>query len=157
MTFSGEGITLARGAVMGNENKQDSQPPLVLVVEDNDDNLLLMRYALESLGCRLICQTDSSKSVLIAKDYQPDLILLDILLPGINGIEVLRYLRKEPLTRNITVVAVTALASPEDREKILKAGFDNYISKPYMIEDLEAMVYHYLGDKLKNHSAYDLC
>jgi CheY-like chemotaxis protein len=127
------------------------------VVEDNDDNLLLMSYALESLGCKLICQTDSSTTVLVAKEYQPDLILLDILLPGLNGIDVLHYLRQEPLTSNIAVVAVTALAGTEDRERILKAGFDDYISKPYMIEDLEAILFRYLGEKLKQYSAYDLC
>jgi CheY-like chemotaxis protein len=155
MKFS-EGMKLA-GAVMGDENKRNSQPPLVLVVEDNDDNLLLMSYALESLGCKLICQTDSSTTVLVAKEYQPDLILLDILLPGLNGIDVLHYLRQEPLTSNIAVVAVTALAGTEDRERILKAGFDDYISKPYMIEDLEAILFRYLGEKLKQYSAYDLC
>ncbi|NWF60143.1 MAG: response regulator [Fischerella sp.] len=156
MRFSGEGMELAQ-VVMGEQNKQNFQPPLILAVEDNDDNLLLMSYTLESLGCRLICQTDSSTTVLVAKEYQPDLILLDILLPSINGIDVMRYLKQEPLTRNITVVAVTALASTEDRERILDAGFDDYISKPYMIEDLEAIIYRYVGEKLDNYSAVDLC
>lgn len=152
----GEGMELAQ-VFMADENRQIFQPPLILVVEDNDDNLLLMSYALESFGCRLICQTDSSTTMLVAKEYQPDLILLDILLPAINGIDVVRSLKQEPLTHNINVVAVTALASLEDRERILEAGFDDYISKPYMIEDLEDIVSRHLGSKLKHNSALDLC
>ncbi len=106
------------------------QPPLVLAVDDNDDNLLLMSYVVESLGCKLMCQTDSATVVLVAKEYQPDLILLDVLLPGFSGIDVVRDLKQETLTRDITAIAVTALASAEDRESILASGFDDYISKP---------------------------
>lgn len=138
------------------KHKQNSQQPLILAVEDNDDNLLLLSYFLESLGCRLICQKDSSTTVLVAKEYQPDLILLDILLPSLSGIDLVRSLKKEPLTRNIAAIAVTALASAEDRERILRAGFNDYISKPYMLEDLEAMVCRYLCEKMNSLSAFDL-
>jgi CheY-like chemotaxis protein len=144
--YSGEDMELAQ-VLMSDKHKQNSQPPLILAVEDNDDNLLLLSYFLESLGCKLICQKDSSTTVLVAKEYQPDLILLDILLPSLSGIDVVRSLKKEPLTRNIAAIAVTALASAEDRERILRAGFNDYISKPYMLEDLEAMVYRYLCEK----------
>ncbi|MBD2196043.1 MULTISPECIES: response regulator [Calothrix] len=121
------------------------QQPLILAVEDNDDNLLLMGYALESLGCRFICQSDSINTVVVAKEYQPDLIMLDILLPTINGIEMVRYLKQEPLTRHIPVIAVTALASQEDRARILQAGFDAYLSKPYMIDELEIVIHKLLS------------
>jgi len=137
--------------------QHSSQQPLILAVEDNDDNLLLMSYALESLGCRFICQTDSSATVLVAKEYQPDLIMLDILLPTFNGIDVVRYLKQDPLTYKIPVLAVTALATREDRERILMAGFNDYISKPYLLEDLEAVVRRLLGGKLEPHSNYELC
>jgi CheY-like chemotaxis protein len=137
--------------------QHDSQQPLILAVEDNDDNLLLISYALESLGCRFICQTDSSSTVLVAKEYQPDLIMLDILLPTFNGMDVVRYLKQDPLTYNIPVLAVTALATREDRTRILMAGFDDYISKPYMIEDLEAVVRRLLSGKLEPNSTYELC
>ncbi|WP_017314581.1 response regulator [Mastigocladopsis repens] len=143
--------------LMSDEKNYNAQPPLILAVEDNEDNLLLLSYALESLGCKLICQKDSSTTVLVAKEYQPDLILLDILLPGQSGIDVVRSLKQEPLTSNITAIAVTALASTEDRERILRAGFNDYISKPYMIEDLEALVCRHLGKKLAFDSAFDLC
>ncbi|MBW4689420.1 MAG: response regulator [Komarekiella atlantica HA4396-MV6] len=142
---------------ISDEKKQSSQQPLILAVEDHDDSLLLISYALESLGCRFICQADSLATVLVAKEYQPDLILLDILLPSHSGIDVVRHLKEEPLTCKIPVIAVTALASKVDRERILKAGFNDYISKPYMLEDLEAMIRRVLCGKFDFHSAFELC
>lgn len=145
-------MDLARSFI-ANAKKPNYPQPLILAVEDNEDNLLLINYALESLGIRLICQPDSSSTLLVAKEYQPDLILMDILLPGLSGIEIVDYLKKEPLTKQIPVVAVTALASAEERERILMSGFDDYISKPYMIEDLEALICGILGDKLSPQAA----
>ncbi|MBE9001721.1 MULTISPECIES: response regulator [unclassified Nostoc] len=142
---------------MSDEKQQNSHQPLILAVEDHDDSLLLISYALELMGCRFICQTDCSATVLVAKEYQPDLILLDILLPGLSGIDVVRHLKQEPLTSKIPVIAVTALATTEDRERILKAGFDDYISKPYMIEDLEAIIRRVLAGKFSPYSAFELC
>lgn len=142
---------------MSDNKKQESQQPLILAVEDHDDSLLLISYALESLGCRFICQLDSSTTLLVAKEHQPDLIMLDILLPGLSGIEVVHYLKQDPLTSHIPVIAVTALATREDRERLLKAGFDDYISKPYMIEDLEAVIRRMLCKKLEPQPALELC
>ncbi|MEO3704221.1 response regulator [Trichormus azollae] len=142
---------------MSDEKKQSSQPPLILVVEDHDDSLLLLSYALELLGCRCICQNESYTTLLVAKEYQPDLILLDILLPGFNGLDIVRALKREPLTCNIPVVAVTALAGREEKERILRAGFDDYISKPYMLEDLEEMIWRLLDDKFETYSALEIC
>ncbi|MBD2384042.1 response regulator [Cylindrospermum sp. FACHB-282] len=142
---------------MSDEKKHNSQWPLVLAVEDHDDSLLLISYTLESLGCRFICQTDSSMTIPVAKEYQPDLILLDILLPGLSGLEIVRYLKREPLTRDIPVVAVTALAGREHQERILRAGFNDYISKPYMIEDLEAIICRLLDGKFHPHLAFEVC
>lgn len=143
---------------MSDEKLQDYyEQPLILAVEDHDDSLLLMSYALESLGCRFICQKDSTTTLLVAKDYQPDLILLDILLPNMNGIDVISYLKQEPLTCDIPVVAVTALAGKDDQERILQAGFDGYLCKPYMIEDLETIIRSLLCQKSPIISAYQLC
>lgn len=147
---------MEQAQLFSHQKKQNSQPPLILAVEDNEDNLLLLSYALESLGCKLIRQNDGLTTSLVAKEYQPDLILLDILLPGISGIDIVRSLKQEPLTSHIAVIAVTALASREDRERILSAGFNDYISKPYMIEDLEALVSRYLCQELNPDSAYNL-
>ncbi|MDH6056769.1 response regulator [Umezakia ovalisporum] len=137
---------------ISDERKQNPHQPLILVVEDHDDSLLLIGYALESLGCRFICQSDSSTTLPVAKEHQPDLIMLDILLPGLSGTDVVHYLKQEPLTCGIPVIAVTALATREDRERLLSAGFDDYISKPYMIEDLEAIISRLLDNKLNSPS-----
>ncbi|HLP88206.1 MAG TPA: response regulator [Nostocaceae cyanobacterium] len=142
---------------MSDEKQESSQPPLVLVVEDHEDSLLLISYVLESFGCGFICQKDSSATLTVAKEYQPDLIMLDIVLPGMNGLEMVRYLKQEPTTCQIPVVAVTALASEEDQQYILGAGFDEYIGKPYMIEDLEAIIYRLLNKKLASPSAFEVC
>lgn len=142
---------------MSDEKKHNSQQPLILAVEDHDDNLVLISYALESLGCKFICQPDSTNTVVVAKEYQPDLIMLDILLPSISGIEVVGYLKQEPLTCDIPVVAVTALASKEDKVRILEAGFDAYLSKPYLIEELETIIRRLLCAKCQPQSSFELC
>lgn len=147
---------MEQAQLLSHQKKQNSQPPLILAVEDNEDNLLLLSYTLESLGCKLIRQNDGLTTLLVAKEYQPDIILLDILLPGLSGMDIVRSLKQEPLTSHIVVIAVTALASTEDRERILSAGFNDYISKPYMIEDLEAVVSRYLCQELNPNSAYNL-
>lgn len=142
---------------MNEENMRSLLSPLILAVEDNEDNLVLMRYALEAVGCRSICLQDSYSAVVLAKEHQPDLILLDILLPGLSGIDIVKLLKREPLTYHIPVIAVTALASAEDRERILFAGFDDYLSKPFMIEEFESMIDQHLRRKLNPHASINLC
>ena len=134
---------------MSDEKRQKHGQPLVLAVEDNDDSLLLMSYTLELLGCRSICQKEGSRTLFMAKEHQPDLILLDIFLPGMSGLDVIQYLKGESLTCHIPVVAVTVLTGTEDEKNILKAGFDGYISKPYMIEELEGIIRQLLGRKFR--------
>jgi CheY-like chemotaxis protein len=140
---------------MDTNKVQNSSSPLILAVEDNEDNLVLMRYALEAIGCRSICLQESYSTVVLAKEHQPDLILLDILLPGLSGIDIVKLLKREPLTYHIPVIAVTALASAEDRERIILAGFDDYISKPFLIEDFEAKLHQYLSRKLNPHANFN--
>lgn len=142
---------------MNEENMRSLLSPLILAVEDNEDNLVLMRYALEAVGCRSICLQDSYSAVVLAKEHQPDLILLDILLPGLSGIDIVKLLKREPLTYHIPVIAVTALASAEDRERILLAGFDDYLSKPFMIEEFESKIDQHLRKKLNPHASINLC
>ena len=134
---------------MSDEKRKKHQQPLILVVENHDDSLLLMGYTLELLGCQSICQKESSKTVFMAKEHQPDLILLNIFLPGMSGLDVIRYLKQESLTCHIPVVAVTVLTGSEDKQHILKAKFDDYITKPYMIEELAAIIYRLLGRKFE--------
>ena len=134
---------------MSDEKRKKHQQHLILVVENHDDSLLLMGYTLELLGCQSICQKESSKTVFMAKEHQPDLILLNIFLPGMSGLDVIRYLKQESLTCHIPVVAVTVLTGSEDKQHILEAKFDDYITKPYMIEELAAIIYRLLGRKFE--------
>lgn len=118
--------------------------PLILVVDDDEDNLLLLSYALESLNCAIMTAVDGVSALSLAQTYQPDLILLDVLMPHMDGTEVVSRLRKDPKIKKTPVIAVTALAVAQDRERLLLAGFNDYISKPYMLEDIEAKVCRYL-------------
>ena len=142
---------------LSEEKPKNFQMPLILAVEDNEDNLLLMNYTLDSFGCGFISQQDGSSVLLIAKEHQPDLILLDVLMPNQSGIDIVKLLKQDPDTYHIPVIAVTALAGEEQREKLIMAGFDDYICKPYMIEDLEAMIYRYVGENLNLYGALGFC
>lgn len=119
--------------------------PLILAVDDDEDNLELLTEVLYPLNCQIITARDGYSTINIAQQQQPDLILLDVLLPDICGMEIARLLKQNPRTQNIPVIAVTALARPEDRESLLAAGCSAYISKPYMLDDLEATICRYLG------------
>jgi CheY-like chemotaxis protein len=130
-------------SVIGTQYSIDSKP-LILAVDDDEDNLLLLAYALEPLGCSLLTAVDGRSALSLARSYQPDLILLDVLMPYMNGVEVVSQLREDPKIKTIPVIAVTALAIAEDRERLLQVGFNDYISKPYMLEDIEASVRRYL-------------
>ena len=106
---------------------------LILVVEDNEKNRKLVRDVLTAKGYRLVEAETGEDGVRLAGEQHPALVLMDIQLPGINGIEALRQLRADPATAGIPVIAVTASAMTQDRQKILAAGFDAYQSKPISI------------------------
>ncbi|MEO0456958.1 MAG: response regulator [Cyanobacteria bacterium P01_A01_bin.114] len=114
--------------------------PLVLVADDDDDSLVLMSYALELLGVTFIATKSGHEAMAISNQYEFSLILLDILLPDADGIQICQWLRQNPRTWQVPVVAVTALAQPADRDRILKAGFTDYLVKPYMLEDLNSLI-----------------
>ncbi len=126
------------------EQQRTSERPLILAVEDNEDNLLIIDYIVDSLNYRFIGEADGKKTLLIAQEFQPNLILLDIMLPEVNGIDLFHSLKQDKLTAHIPVIAVTALARVEERERILEAGFDAYVSKPYMLEEIEQAICHYV-------------
>ena len=130
-------------ALQSNQLSRISQP-LILAVDDDEDNLLLLTEVLTPLECIVITATDGRQALELAKERQPALILLDAMLPDISGIEVVQQLKKNPPTMNIPVVAVTALARQEDRDRLLLAGCNDYVSKPYMLDDLEAIIHHHL-------------
>lgn len=123
----------------------------ILAVDDNEDNLLLLSEVLNVFNCSLITATHGEVALLLAQAYNPDLILLDVMLPDLNGVEVVRHLKQNPTTKNIPVIAVTALARQEDRDRLLSAGCEEYITKPYMLEDLEAIVSIYISSCKSNY------
>lgn len=113
---------------------------IILAVDDDEDNLLLLTEVLDSLNCFVITATHGQSALLLAHGYQPNLILLDVMLPDLNGMDVVRRLKENQRTAPIPVIAVTALATSEDRDRLILAGCDGYISKPYILEDLEALI-----------------
>lgn len=122
-----------------------SSRPIVLAVDDSVDNLVLLEYQLTSMTeCAVVTAETGEAAVHLAQHSQPSLILLDILLPDINGIEVIQRLRQSPSTAGIPIVALTALARTEDRDRILDSGCDDYLAKPYDLDDLQAVVNRHL-------------
>src|SRR5919202_3499516 len=108
---------------------------LILIVEDNDKNRKLVRDVLQFKGYRTLEATTAAEGLALAAAQRPDLVLMDIQLPDMDGIAALGRLRAAPDTAAIPVVAVTAQAMPGDRERILGAGFDGYLVKPIAIRE----------------------
>jgi two-component system cell cycle response regulator DivK len=107
---------------------------LILIVEDNEQNRKLARDLLQVNGYRTIEAETGEDGVALAAERAPDLVVMDIHLPGISGIDALARLRARPETRAIPIVAFTASVMPQDRSEILAAGFDAFVSKPINIE-----------------------
>jgi CheY-like chemotaxis protein len=121
-----------------------NRKPPVLIVDDDEDSLVLMAYALEPFGYRTIAVTDGWSALQKAQTDLPALILLDILLPDMDGMEAIAQFKQNPRTKDIPIIAVTALADVAIRQRLLQIGCSGYISKPYLLEDLEALVSPYL-------------
>jgi two-component system cell cycle response regulator DivK len=105
-------------------------PVTVLLVEDNPQNLYLETYLLENAGFRVLSCTDGVAGVAMAKENLPDLVLMDILLPTIDGYEATRRLKHDPVTAAIPVLALTAFSMEGDEQEAIAAGCDGYIAKP---------------------------
>jgi CheY-like chemotaxis protein len=113
---------------------------LILIVEDNDKNRKLVRDVLTFKGYGIIETETGEEGVELPRERSPRLVLMDIRLPGIDGVEALRRLRAEETTRGIPVMAMTASVMSEDRQKIMAAGFDAYQSKPINVTEFVAAV-----------------
>ena len=124
---------------------------LILVVEDDEKNLKLMRHLLQFKGYRTLEAMTGGAGVALAKEHHPDLILMDIQLPDMDGLMALKQLRAAPETQNIKVMAVSASVMPEDRSRILAAGFNGFQGKPVKItefmEAVAAMLARVGGDE----------
>jgi two-component system cell cycle response regulator DivK len=108
---------------------------LILIIEDNDKNLKLVRDVLQFNGYQTAEAITAEDGLVLARSQHPALVLLDIQLPGMDGFAALRELRADPITKSTPVIAVTASAMERDREKILEAGFDGYMTKPIQVKE----------------------
>jgi two-component system cell cycle response regulator DivK len=112
----------------------------VLVIEDNAANMTLATFLLKSVGHDIVSATDAETGLAIARAERPDLILMDIQLPGMDGLEATGLLKSDEATRAIPVVALTALAMKGDEQRIRAAGCDGYIAKPLAYKDFLAAI-----------------
>jgi two-component system cell cycle response regulator DivK len=108
---------------------------VVLIVEDNEKNMKLARDVLQAKGYSTLEAVTGEDGVRIAKESKPDLVLMDIQLPGISGIEALKALRNDAQTEKIPIAALTASVTPTDRSQIAQAGFDAFLSKPINLKE----------------------
>ena len=118
----------------------------VLVVEDNEKNMKLFRDVLHASGYRTLEAATGERAVELVFEHRPDLVLMDIQLPDIDGIEALSRLRADGRTASMPVLALTAQAMEGDRERFLAAGFDGYLSKPVDIAEFVATIKRYCED-----------
>lgn len=119
-------------------------PTRILVIEDNPANMELMTYLLNAFGYELLTASDGETGLTMAIREQPDLIICDVHLPQLDGYGVIRVLKRQPALQEIPAIAVTALAMAGDRDKLLDAGFDGYISKPIEPETFIAEIAKFL-------------
>jgi two-component system, cell cycle response regulator DivK len=121
--------------------------PQILVVEDNERNMKLFRDVLHASGYRTLEAATGERAVELALEHRPDLVLMDIQLPDIDGVEALDRLRADERLSSVPVLALTAQAMEGDRERFLAAGFDGYLSKPVNIAEFVATVKRYCDSR----------
>jgi two-component system, cell cycle response regulator len=126
-------------------------PARILVVEDNEDNLTLTDYLLRAYGYTPLLARSGEEGLRIAVEMRPDLILLDVRMPGMDGYQAAAAIRSTPGLERTRVVAVTASAMAGDRERIAAAGFDGYIQKPIDPETLLARLEPFLAGQQAEH------
>jgi len=117
----------------------------ILVIEDNPANMTLATFLLESAGYTVLSATDAETGLTLARDEPPNLILMDIQLPGMDGLEATALLKRDDATRAIPVIALTALAMKGDEERIRAAGCDGYIAKPLAYVDFLTVIAAHLA------------
>jgi two-component system cell cycle response regulator DivK len=120
----------------------------ILVVEDNELNMKLFRDVLVVKGYRALEATTGEEAIALATEHAPDLVLMDVQLPDLDGVEALRRLRTDERTATIPVLALTAQAMQGDRERFLAEGFDGYVSKPVNVRELLGIVRQHCEGRL---------
>ena len=122
-----------------------NEDSLVLIGEDEPDNRIILQTVVETLlGVRAEVAGDGLAVLASVERERPMVILLDLMMPGLDGFQVTRHLKANPATASIPIVAVSAMARPDDRETALAAGCDDFVRKPFELDDLEAVIRTYL-------------
>jgi len=117
---------------------------IILIVEDEPKNLKLFRDLLQRFGFETVEATDGEQGVELAREKKPDLILMDIMMPKMDGLEATRLLKADATTKRIPIIALTSYAMKGDRERTIEAGCDGYIAKPVDIQELLKAVGQFL-------------
>jgi len=134
--------------------QQDAQRKRILVVEDHPLSLVLLKQLLKAHGYEILGTPEGLQALDLARDEQPDLILMDIRLRDISGLDVIRLLKQDDQTKTIPIIAVTALASPEHEKKGLESGCDAYIPKPITLDNFLRTIESFL--KVRPRDAHEL-
>jgi len=127
-------------AVIGSTTRRTTMKPTVLVVEDEEALSTLLQYNLEKEGYKVVTTADGEEAALLVREVEPDLVLLDWMLPSLSGIELCRRLRSRSETRNLPIVMITARGEEADRIRGLDTGADDYITKPFSTTELLARI-----------------
>ena len=129
---------------MGPDGQQGDK--VILIVEDEFDNREIMRTVVEDLlGYSVLTASDGAAALEAIAEHQPDLILMDLMMPVLDGFEAIKHIKSTPRTANIPVLAVSALSRPNDRERALEHGASAYVCKPFDIEELTSMIERYVS------------
>ncbi len=127
-------------AAVGSTTRRTTMKPTVLVVEDEEALSMLLQYNLEKEGYNVVATADGEEAAMLVREVEPDLILLDWMLPSLSGIELCRRLRSRSETRNLPIVMITARGEEADRIRGLDTGADDYITKPFSTTELMARI-----------------
>ncbi len=138
--------TFSVGENAAQDRATEPMTKTVLIVEDNELNMKLFHDLLDAHGYQTIQTRTGMEALQLAREHHPDLILMDIQLPEVSGLEVTKWLKEDERLRDIPVVAVTAFAMKGDEERIREGGCEAYISKPISVQLFLETVQHYIGD-----------
>ena len=118
----------------------------ILIVEDNELNMKLFNDLLEAKGYNILQTKNGMEALQLARDHKPDLILMDIQLPEVSGLEITKWIKEDESIADIPVIAVTAFAMKGDEQRIRQGGCEAYISKPISVVNFVKTIQHYIGD-----------
>jgi CheY-like chemotaxis protein len=125
----------------------ETNKPTILLVEDTKEVVMMLKDYLELTGYKVFTAQDGTDGIVQARHVRPDLILMDVQMPGMDGFETTRKLRSDPNFRHTPIIALTALAMPHDRERCLEAGMDEYMSKPVNLKALVKIIQSFLFER----------